>query len=64
LDPEDASILSFYHLSELSVEEIVTITGLGASNVKVRLHRARKKLLDVIQATHGPEAQRLILEHA
>jgi hypothetical protein len=32
--------------------------------VKVRLHRARKKLLDVIQATHGPEAQRLILEHA
>jgi len=64
LDPEDASILSFYHLSELSVEEIVTITGLGASNVKVRLHRARKKLLDVIQATHGPEAQRFILEHA
>jgi RNA polymerase sigma factor (sigma-70 family) len=64
LDPEDASILSFYHLEELSVEEIVTITGLGASNVKVRLHRARKKLLDVIQATHGPEAQRLILEHA
>jgi RNA polymerase sigma factor (sigma-70 family) len=64
LDPEDASILSFYHLEELSVEEIVTITGLGASNVKVRLHRARKKLLDVIQATHGPEAQRLILEYA
>ena len=64
LDPEDASILSFFHLEELSVEEIVTITGLGASNVKVRLYRARKKLLDVIQATYGTEAQRLILDHA
>ncbi len=49
LDPEDASILSFFHLEELSVEEIVTITGLGESNVKVKLHRARKKLLTILQ---------------
>jgi RNA polymerase sigma factor (sigma-70 family) len=64
LDPEDASLLSFFHLEELTIAEIVTITGLGASNVKVRLHRARKKLVEVIEATYGYEAQHLILDHA
>lgn len=64
LPAEDASILSFYHLEELSVEEIVTVTGLGASNVKVKLHRARKKLLEVLNAQLGPEARNLLLEHA
>lgn len=64
LDPEDASILSFHHLEELSVEEIVTITGMGASNVKVRLHRARKKLREVVQANYGNEALQLIMDHA
>jgi RNA polymerase sigma-70 factor (ECF subfamily) len=55
LGTEDASILSFFYLEELSVAEIVTITGLGASNVKVRLHRARKELMRVMQATFGHE---------
>ena len=64
LSAEDAAILSFFHLEELSVEEIVTITGLGASNVKVKLHRARKKLLDVLNSELGAEAHNLLLEHA
>lgn len=64
LPAEDASILSFHHLEEMSVEEIVTVTGLGASNVKVKLHRARKKLLDVLNAQLGPEARNLLLDHA
>lgn len=64
LPADDASILSFYHLEELSVEEIVTVTGLGASNVKVKLHRARKKLLDVLNDQLGPEARNLLLDHA
>ena len=64
LPAEDASILSLYHLEELSVEEIVTVTGLGASNVKVKLHRARKKLLDVMNAQLGPEAKALLWDHA
>ena len=64
LPADDAAILSFYHLEELSVEEIVTVTGLGASNVKVKLHRARKKLLDVLNEQLGPEARNLLLDHA
>ncbi len=48
LAPEDAAILTMYYLEEMSVEEIVTVTELGASNVKVKLHRGRKKLHEVL----------------
>lgn len=64
LEEEDASILSFFYLEELSVEEIVTVTGLSASNVKVRLHRGRKKLLDILNRELKGEARTLLLEHA
>ncbi|MBL7964991.1 MAG: sigma-70 family RNA polymerase sigma factor [Flavobacteriales bacterium] len=63
LEPEDATILSLYHLDELSVEEIVTVTGLGASNVKVKLHRGRKKLQEVLTRQLGPEAHALLFDH-
>lgn len=48
--PEDDNVLItlFYH-AENSIEDISTITGLSVSNVKVRLHRIRKKLYDEIQ---------------
>jgi RNA polymerase sigma-70 factor (ECF subfamily) len=49
LSPEDAAIVTMYYLEELSVQEIVTITGTGASNVKVKLHRCRKKLFTALQ---------------
>lgn len=64
LPADDASILSLYYLEELSVEEIVTVTGLGASNVKVKLHRARKKLSEVLEQQLGPEAHALLLSDA
>jgi len=64
LPSDDASILSFFYLEELSVEEIVTVTGLGASNVKVKLHRARKKLAEVMEQQLGPEARALLLNDA
>lgn len=64
LPQEDAAILSFYYLEELSVEEIVTVTGLGASNVKVRLHRGRKKLAEALEQQLGPEARMLLLNDA
>ena len=63
LPEEDAALLSFFHLEEMSVEEIVTVTGLGASNVKVKLHRGRKKLLEALDHELGPEARELLLEH-
>ena len=44
LPEEDATVISLFYLHEQSIEEIVTITGLTASNVKVKLHRSRKRL--------------------
>lgn len=48
LPAEDAAIVTMYYLEEMSVEEIVTVTGLGASNVKVKLHRSRKRLYEAL----------------
>jgi RNA polymerase sigma factor (sigma-70 family) len=47
--PEDDQLLItlFYH-GEKSVEDITYITGLSESNVKVKLHRIRKKLFEEV----------------
>jgi RNA polymerase sigma-70 factor, ECF subfamily len=43
--PEIAGvIISLYYMDDSSIQEIVEITGLSESNVKVKLHRARKQL--------------------
>lgn len=60
LPAEDAAIVSFFYLDEMSVEEIVTVTGLGASNVKVKLHRSRKRLLEILQDDLKEEAWTLV----
>ena len=49
LSPEDAVVVSLFYLHEQNVEEIVTATGLSASNVKVKLHRSRKKLFEILR---------------
>ncbi|MCX6277394.1 MAG: sigma-70 family RNA polymerase sigma factor [Bacteroidetes bacterium] len=49
-DDESLLITLFYH-GENSIEEISGITGLTMSNVKVRLHRIRKKLHDDLYVT-------------
>lgn len=41
-DLEDRVIVTLYYLESCLVREISEITGLGESNVKVRLHRIRK----------------------
>jgi RNA polymerase sigma factor (sigma-70 family) len=40
----DGLIISLYYIEESSISEIEEITGWTESNVKVKLHRARKKL--------------------
>jgi len=47
--PKDSSlILTLFYLNESPIKDIVKITGLSESNVKVKLHRARKHLADVL----------------
>ena len=43
--PEDRVILTLKEIEDLSVEEISTLLKLKSSTVKVRLHRARKRML-------------------
>ncbi len=49
LPAEDAVLISLYYQHDKPVEEIASITGLSASNVKVRLHRIRKKLHEEVK---------------
>jgi RNA polymerase sigma factor (sigma-70 family) len=46
LSGEDNLLITLFYKSENSIEDISNITGLSMSNVKVRLHRIRKKLHD------------------
>jgi RNA polymerase sigma factor (sigma-70 family) len=44
LDATDGLLITLFYMDDQPVEEIASITGLTATNVKVRLFRARKKL--------------------
>lgn len=44
LPEEDYLLVMLHYYDNQRIDEISRITGLGESNVKVRLHRARKKL--------------------
>ncbi len=48
LPEEDHILLSLFYLSEHSIEEISEITDISNNNIKVKLHRARKKLYGVL----------------
>lgn len=48
--PEDErSLLWMFYFDEFSLKEITKITALSEANIKVKLHRARKKLLTIVK---------------
>lgn len=60
LPEEDSAIVTLFYLNESSVEEVSEITGLSESNVKVKLHRSRKKLYDELKQLLKTEVNTLI----
>ena len=60
LPGEDASIVSLFYMNDCSIDEISEITGLGQSNIKVKLFRARKRLYEELQFLLNKEARELI----
>ena len=48
LPETDALVITLFYYEELSVGEIQEITGLGSSNIRVRLHRSRQKMYSVL----------------
>jgi len=45
LEPDERALLKMYYYDDFSMEEISIITGLTVSNIKVKIHRSRKRLL-------------------
>jgi RNA polymerase sigma-70 factor (ECF subfamily) len=50
LEADERDILALAVSSQMSYREISTITGISEANVKVKVHRARTKLRQIIQA--------------
>lgn len=48
LSPDERGLISLFYTENHPVEEIAAVTGLSESNVKVKLHRIRKKLYLII----------------
>lgn len=44
----DAVVVTLFYYDELSLEEIAEVTGLSSSNIRIKLHRSRKKMYKVI----------------
>jgi len=46
---EDRLLLTLYYLGEKTIEEISEITGISPENIKMKLHRARKKMFCALE---------------
>ena len=54
--PEDErAVLWMFYFEELSLKEIIEVTDFSEANVKVKLHRARKRLLSIVEKRVEPE---------
>lgn len=52
LDAPERLVITLLELEEKSVREIAGMTGWSEANVKVRAHRARKRLKQVLETSH------------
>jgi len=59
--PEDDQVLvTLYYYENQSMDEISTITGLTVSNIKVKIHRARKRMYSLLHEMLKEEIYSLI----
>lgn len=49
LEPDEQALLKMYYYDDFSMDEISAITSLTLSNVKVKIYRSRKKLLQELK---------------
>lgn len=56
----DAVVITLFYFEELSLEEIAQVTGLSGGNVRIRLHRARKKLGEILSGILSTEIESLL----
>lgn len=46
---EERALIGLFYYDDLKIEEMSEITGISRQNIKVRLFRARKKMLEIIE---------------
>jgi RNA polymerase sigma factor (sigma-70 family) len=49
ISEEERGLVSLFYYEEMSTEEISDVTGISKSNIKVKLFRARQKMLEIIE---------------
>jgi RNA polymerase sigma factor (sigma-70 family) len=60
LSPDDVVVITLFYLKENSLEEMAESIGIETNTVKVKLHRARKRLADVMQNMMKGEQKNLL----
>ncbi len=60
LDMDEKMLVILYYYEERDLDEIATIAGLTKTNTKVKLYRARKKMLVVLQSYLKEETYNLL----
>lgn len=56
----DAVVVTLFYYDELSLEEIAEVTGLSSSNIRIKLHRSRKKMYKVISENLKSEVSSIL----
>ena len=49
IEEEERGLISLYYYEDMSTDEISQVTGITKSNIKVKLFRARQKMLQIIE---------------
>jgi RNA polymerase sigma-70 factor (ECF subfamily) len=49
ISEEERGLIDLYYYEELNTDEIAGITGISKSNIKVKLYRARQKMIEIIE---------------
>jgi len=49
INEDERGLISLYYYEEMSTDEISDLTGISKSNIKVKLFRARQKMMEIIE---------------
>ena len=60
LPETDGLVVTLFYYEELSLEEVAEITGLTSSNIRIKLHRSRKKMYQVIHKSLKSEVSSIL----
>lgn len=53
LSEDERGLITLFYYEEMTLDEIESVTGISKSNIKVKMFRARQKMLAVIEKTES-----------